>query len=548
MSAAEATAKRKLSVMTILSSIFILVAVVWGTYSLILVQGGLARGENPHESMTEVQPWQYNIDNWAGGRDYWFDGVNYSEADLQEPPPDDLDLLENLTLFLVEPSNPPQLWRSSAYDQYDGQTWRKTSEDIYEFTDFITRSEAESFGTTIYTVTINVTAGPHTGSYELPTLFPGIQVIQNSFTDNPAGQIIWSSTTFDTDEYGTLLFNPLVEGETGETVLVSFDVTYTQQDTNFIAANARDGSFTPSFISDLYGGLDVTLSQTVLDEIAQFETVGTNAYEKAMAIDTYFKTNYDLLIEPPEYQERPAPGEELTEWFIERGGGLPQDFATAYCVFLRELGISARPVYGYALGDDFGDHREIMVKHMFFWAEAYIPMVAGGEWIQVFPFSYTGELPENTELGDVSLFLTHSTYDQYQWVELGEEFQFTAVLLAEGVPTGLGEVISFYDVTGQQLIGTAIIQQGTSFPSANITYAFPIDDPAGPHNITAFYSSTLYSVYGFHDVYAVATPEPQYSTAATPQPYILSEDPVERPLAETIDVNLKVGLDNYSAY
>ncbi len=532
--------------MTILSAVFILITVVWGTYTLIMVQGGLVRSEKPHEEYGEVEPWRYNIDDWAGGRSFWFDAMNYSEASLLDPPPDDLNLLANTTLFIIEPSSPAQLWRSSTYDYFDGQTWSKTSENRYDFTNFITQSQADSYGTTTYRVTLNVTGGSTIGDYELPTLFPGIQVIEDSFRSYPDGLIL--EETYETDDYGTLLYGPMVQAEAGENVLISYDLTYTQQDLNFVANNARPGTFTPTTISDLYGSVDTTLSQTVLDEISLFESVGTNAYETASAVETYFQTNFDLIISYPEYLERPAEDEEATEWFINRGGGLPYDFASAYCVFMRELGISARPVYGYALGDDFGDHREIMVKHMFFWAEVYIPMISGGEWIQVFPFSFSNELPENTEIGNVQLSVEHYTSTGFPWVALGETFQLSATLYAEGVPTGLGEAISFYDVTGQQLIGTAIIEDGTYGPSANITYAFPIDDPAGPHNITAIYSSTLYTVYAFHNVYAVATPEPLYSTSEIDKPRIHESEPIDIPMAEVIDVNVKLGLDNYTAY
>ena len=552
MSATDTAAPRKMGTLTLLSAIFILVTVVWGAYTLILVQGGLVRSEIPHEEYTDVQNWPYNVNNWTGGTINWWEGMNNTQASLNVPPPENLTSQENNTLYIIEPASPPQLWRASAYDHYDGGTWSKTSNNQPEFTNFITRNQANSYGTEIYTVTFNITGGSTVGNYELPTLFPGIQVIRNSFVSYPADAIL--QETFYTDDYGTLLYGPLVSTSYQDIVTLSYNVTYTQQDLNFIANNALSGSLTPSSISSLYGDIGVSLSQGVLDEIHQFDSVGTTAYEKASAVETYFQTNYQLILTNPEYLERPAEGEEATEWFIQRGGGLPYDFASAYCVFMRELGISARPVYGYAIGDDFGDHRELMVKHMFFWAEVYIPTVSGGEWIQIFPFSTFAEPPENTEYGNVQLTLNHYTSTPNPWVTLGETFQLSAILYVEGVPTGLGGNVQFYDYTAGHYIGSSTIQSGTYAPAANITFAFPIDDPAGPHNITAYYQNNLYTAYAFHNVYAVATPEPFSSSEISlgmldyVTPVSKEEIPKDAPLAETIDVNLKLGFDNYTAF
>ncbi|MGY5876602.1 MAG: transglutaminase-like domain-containing protein, partial [Candidatus Thorarchaeota archaeon] len=547
MSAAEATAKRKMGVGTLLSSIFLLVTIVMGLYTVILVQGGLVRTQDPHEEYDEVEPWPYNIDDWAGGRSFWFDNINYSNVDLLEPPPDNLDLLANTTLFIVSPNNPPQLWRSSSYDAYDGQNWDKSDTTTVPFDAFISAADALSQGNTIYTVTLNVSAGPNIGSLEMPTLFPDIQVIEDSFTAEPADRLI--SYTWETDAYGSLLFSPLVQGTPGEIVQITYDITYAEQDLTFVSENAQSGTSAPAGIRALYSDVGVSLSQTVLDEIALFEDVGDNAYDKAIALDAYFKTAYDLMIAPDEYQERPAPGEEITEWFINRGGGLPMDFSTAYCVFMRELGVPARPVVGYAIGDDMGTHRELMVKHMFFWAEVYIPMIVGGEWVQLFPIPGLDEIPENTGLGDVQLivFPTTSNNDE-PWVFIGEPFDLSAILLVDLVPTGVGELIEFFDMTDGVFLGIQTIEDGTNFPSANVTYTFPDTATAGPHNFTAVYDNTPLGVVGSYTmVYAVGTPDPL--SKGTDQGKILAEDiPDEAILAEIIDVNVKLGFDNYTAY
>ena len=96
----------------------------------------------------------------------------------------------------------------------------------------------------------------------------------------------------------------------------------------------------------------------------------------------------NLIINQAALGDRPV-GQETTDWFLERGGGLPMDFATAYSVFMRGLGIPARMVKGYALGEPHptADQRSVQVRHMQFWVEVYVPMAGPnpGEWIQVIP-------------------------------------------------------------------------------------------------------------------------------------------------------------------
>ncbi|MHA2083904.1 MAG: hypothetical protein ACXABD_09130 [Candidatus Thorarchaeota archaeon] len=76
LSAATTTeTKRKIGAFTILTTLVLIAALVWGTYTVILIQGEAVRTQNPHERVSEVEPWEYNI-NWAGGRSNWFDDIN----------------------------------------------------------------------------------------------------------------------------------------------------------------------------------------------------------------------------------------------------------------------------------------------------------------------------------------------------------------------------------------------------------------------------------------------------------------------------------------
>ncbi|NIR13874.1 MAG: hypothetical protein GWN77_01055, partial [Gammaproteobacteria bacterium] len=320
---------------TLISAIFIVASLVWATYNFVIVQSGAVRQYDPHDEYDEVELWPYDI-SWGGGRDNWFDNFNYTDGLVGQPLPDDLlDHLDDI-LFSVIPRDPPQLWRVGAYDDYDGSNWAKinpTTVPIDPGPQLISYGEATN---PIYTAIFNTTAGATVGAMELPTLFPEIRVIEDSFMTysfdsegNPyadPGRLI--DYDLETDQYNTLLFTPFIQGLTGEEVVVSFELTFETQDIDNIITNALPG--TAAIGQGDYLGLP-DLSPEVVANITQFSGVGSNAYETAMAVNLYFQSTFNLTLTQ---LDRPPAGQEVTDWFLERGGGLPMDFATAYCVFM----------------------------------------------------------------------------------------------------------------------------------------------------------------------------------------------------------------------
>ena len=548
--------QNKASITTIVGSIILLITIVWASFSFILVQFGQPRTEIPHEEYTLIPDWPYNIENWTGGRSSWFDNVNYTDIPMNLPPPTDInDSLDNVVFYVV-PENPPQLWRRGAYDAYDGSSWGKSiagSERPLASTELITQTQAQQLGNQIYTIILNLTAGPNVGAIELPVLFPQTLLVEGSFQTgsvvNGQYQVDANSrlTSYEltTDVYGTVLFRPLIGEETGRHVLVSYEVTYANQDLNNVATQALTGDNAPPEIRSMYGqqalaGVDLT--PNVEGNISQFIGVGSNAYETAQAVSLHFQTTYNLILNEPDVFVRPGLTEEVTDWFLARGGGLPMDFATAYCVFMRYLDIPARLAIGYAVGDAEGGFRTVRVRHMMFWAEVYVPMSgpAAGEWIQVLPLPLPpdmggGEVPENVGQGDVQLIIFNSRWAQ-GWVEIGQEFQIYGAILFSGTLITSPELITFYDQTASQIIGSATIN---STGLATLDYTFPALASPGMHNITGTYIAPSFQLINFTLIYAVATPSPRSPSGAQTGGFELSG---------TVDVDIKVGLDNYTAF
>lgn len=547
----EGTTRKRMGLTALVSSIFIVATIVWGFYGFFLIQSERVRPYPPHLEYDEIAYWPYE-NGFAGGDSNWFKNLNYTDFPLDMSLPD--DLLEHLndTVFVVTPADPGQLWRVNSYDYYDGAGWSKTIEETRPLNsdELISYVEATN---TVYTVILNASVGATVGATSLPSLFPSIRIIEDSFNtwsivdgtpviDDPSRLLDYDLTT---DDYGTLLFTPFIEGTTGEEVLVSFDITYVEQDLENVQNLALPGS--AAFLP-LYTDLSSVepLTDRVQTSIDQFRDVGSNAYEKAMAVKTYFQSTFNLTLTEEALLDRPN-GQEVTDWFLERGGGLPMDFATAYCVFMRDLGIPARIVSGYALGerDSVEDFRTIMVKHMTFWVEVFIPMsdVSGGEWIQVIPTPLPAkfggqEIPTNTPDPEIEL-LVFPTNRQY-WAEIGDTFELGANITVDGVLITTPDTIYFYDETDTEVIGSATIGQSPLPPVATISYVFPSNATVDYHTISAQWFNSYFVVWDTTRIYAVGTPTPNIQESK----FSMTS---EIPPSQTLELSINQGLDTHVA-
>jgi transglutaminase-like putative cysteine protease len=550
LSATESTARRRMSITTILSTVFIMASIIWATVSFGLIQLGAVRAYPPHFEYDTIDYWPYTND-FAGGRSNWFEDVNYTSVPVNGSLPG--DLLDHLDdpLFVVMPADPAQLWRAGSYDYYDGSNWEKS---VVSTSDLSSQEliPAYSAPNQIYTVFFSATAGATVGEMELPTLFPEIRVIENSFhtwsnvsdtlvQDSPSRLL---SYTLQTDRYGSLLFSPLIEGTTGEQVLVSFDISYETQNLANVEAYALPGGLAPGWTLPYIQ--TPALTTRVHDNISQFLSVGANAYEKALAVQFYFRNTFSLTIDQGALDNRPGT-QEVTDWFLEQGGGLPIDFATAYCVFMRELGVPARLVKGYAIGDPdpVGDFRSLLVRHMTYWAEVFIPMSdgSGGEWIQVIPAPLPSDFggsenPTNYPQPDVELLVVPSNGLYY--AQIGTVFELSANITVEGSLITTPETIYFYDETDTEYIGSSQISQPPFLPYANITYVFPSNATVDFHIISASWFAPTLSITNYTSIYAVGQPVPMHDELGSATDGFVT--------SEIRDLNVSQGVDTHVAY
>jgi transglutaminase-like putative cysteine protease len=153
----------------------------------------------------------------------------------------------------------------------------------------------------------------------------------------------------------------------------------------------------PSDVKDLYLQLpkgsrgEIRLDPRIA-QLAREITRGLESpYDKACAIESYLKNNFDYTL-----NRGYSRGDPLAEFLFEvpaghaKPAGHCEYFATAMAVMLRTLGIAARVVNGFQMGDynDVSGFYVVRQKDAHSWVEVYFPRV--GAWVEFDPTPAAG--------------------------------------------------------------------------------------------------------------------------------------------------------------
>lgn len=162
----------------------------------------------------------------------------------------------------------------------------------------------------------------------------------------------------------------------GEKVsLESYEIAYSSPKYSYTAL--KNSTPEPMVLDASYLQLPETLPQRVYDLADEITLNYPNEYDKAKAIERYFKssgfvyetTNVAIPTEEQDY---------VDQFLFETKRGYCDNFSTSMVVMLRAIGIEARWVKGYAEGNEVrqlenGMHvYEIENNHAHSWVEAYI--------------------------------------------------------------------------------------------------------------------------------------------------------------------------------
>lgn len=148
------------------------------------------------------------------------------------------------------------------------------------------------------------------------------------------------------------------------------------------AQQLTGGGEYPEWVTSRYLALPESLPRRVV-ELARRITEGkTNAYDKAVAIESYLREYpYTMDLEPP-----PASQDAVSYFLFDARKGYCDYFASAMAVTLRSVGVPARVVSGYAPGEYDPTTGLYTVKdsQAHTWPEVYFP---GYGWIEFEPTS-----------------------------------------------------------------------------------------------------------------------------------------------------------------
>lgn len=131
------------------------------------------------------------------------------------------------------------------------------------------------------------------------------------------------------------------------------------------------GTAYPTWALLRYTQLPADFPQSVRDLARGVTAEAVSPYGKAKAIESHLRAmTYDLEIDPPPFG---ADGVEHFLFTLERG--YSEYFASAMAVMLRSVGIPARMVTGYSVGDKIPDKDLFVVRdnHSHGWLEVFFP-------------------------------------------------------------------------------------------------------------------------------------------------------------------------------
>jgi len=469
------------------------------------------------KDVRQVPPEEAPPVNWSTG---WYsifgNMTNFgSTLNLSAPPSTDyVSLFEkglmdpNMILFIVSPAYPLRYWRLESYDAFNSHSWLRTNNTKVEKTEF----DEPISGSVNFQISMNISHFLFDTRY-IPILWPTPRITSLSLADA-------FKTTLSYDAYDGIILDSVFQ-ESG-TSLLEYGVTYDNVDLNYITSHALTADYTPNDILNMYTQLPNNLSSTVHDFANQFRGQGNNVYETAMIVMAYFKTHFtfDMDMFLGNSTDQPPPDTDVVTWFLNRKKGTAAHFATAYVVTLRDLGIAARPVFGFTPGFEVaGNKRVVKAINIHAWAEVYVPYDSSGKgiWMQFDPTPLPEDLSfEDDTMESVTYSLVVSNnatlrnvtrVDYSDTSEANRSLSYTLLPIVcrneslsiyatvyENLKPYSNATITFYDQTEDRYLGSAITNASGI---AEIVVTFDDTFVTGTHVVVAsmgFISNATYYI------------------------------------------------------
>ena len=142
----------------------------------------------------------------------------------------------------------------------------------------------------------------------------------------------------------------------------------------------RTGTVYPTYLDPVYTRLPSSLDPRIPQLARQITASADNSYDKALALETYLRSNYQYTLQ----LSRTVPHDPLANFLFERRQGHCEYFASSMAVMLRSLGIPARLVNGFRTGEfnDLTSQYVVRASNAHSWVEVFFP---GRGWIAFDP-------------------------------------------------------------------------------------------------------------------------------------------------------------------
>ncbi|PYC87778.1 transglutaminase [Streptomyces tateyamensis] len=164
--------------------------------------------------------------------------------------------------------------------------------------------------------------------------------------------------------------------------------TVTSLDVSPTADQLRQAPAAPTALLQKYTALPNNLPAVVHSTAVKQTADARTAYDKAMALQTWFTSTGGFLYSP---SVDPGTGPDAIAKFLQDKRGFCVHFAATFAAMARTLGIPARVAVGFAPGDDLGEgNYQVGTKDYHAWPELYF---TGIGWTRFEPTPSRGVLP-----------------------------------------------------------------------------------------------------------------------------------------------------------
>lgn len=250
-------------------------------------------------------------------------------------------------------SSAPAMWKGIVFGEYDGRSWQGADEDA-----------AIAVGD----------APPYQYPVALRSLGPRTRVTQTYYIETEHPNVIFAAGQPDTVWYdGGVTIDGLGGLRTASTLTPGtvYSVVSSRGSASYDELRTLPHETAPEHLAPFLQ-LPDSLPERVERLARSITRDATTDLDKVLAIEDYLADNYEYELDSPV----PPPGRDAVDHFLfDTDVGFCEQFASATAVMLRSLGIPARVVAGYAVGDrnTFSGYYDVHASDAHAWVEVWFP-------------------------------------------------------------------------------------------------------------------------------------------------------------------------------